>query len=686
MAAGGAGLPKRLATLLSGLLECGAFCGIIFGWASLVYVLKKLGYFEELCVPTASPSPNSTLLPVSSVSPCPADHCLADCTGQDEQFSLIFTIGSFMNNFMTFPMGYIFDRFGTTVARLIAISFYTTGTLLVAFSTPGSAVLLFPAMSLLSVGGILLILTNMQVGNLFGKYRSIIITLYNGAFDSSSAIFLIIKVLYERGLSLRDMFLFMAGCSAWHLLRTLFLMPRRSIPYPLPLAYNYGLQCEWPSQSYRTREEKRLPGDGGPKDAPLEAGVEPPAPRAPKGGPAGVSFRACVCSRLFAWHVVWLSTMQLRHYLFIGTLNPLLDHLAHNDSGLVSTYTNAFAFTQLCGVLCAPWNGLILDRHKRGKAPRAEGAAAKLADLQASVLSLVVTVTQCLLFSICAAVPVLPVQFATFALQVLSRSFLYGGNAAFLAIATSGSSTDWPWPCRRSWPCCSTPASPWCRGRSRGTPSTATMPPYLLLALALLGSASARHLAALEAPKLGSSALEAVAEVSPVALEDNSECPRDNETVRLSLPGALGGTTYRYVIVKQRRNFHGAQKFCYQCYRGRLASIHSYNSNACLWRKARSRTNRGQVWIGAVTRPLERVLRMGRPPAVELRALAPRLPLALGHLLHLPLHRKWALEERALQQEAALHLRVLRGSAPRPRQGASSLPHNGWHPAPHRPQ
>lgn len=33
-----------------------------------------------------------------------------------------------------------------------------------------------------------------QVGNLFGKYRSIIITLYNGAFDSSSAVFLIVKV------------------------------------------------------------------------------------------------------------------------------------------------------------------------------------------------------------------------------------------------------------------------------------------------------------------------------------------------------------------------------------------------------------------------------------------------------------------------------------------------------------
>ncbi|NWR55658.1 S43A3 protein, partial [Bucorvus abyssinicus] len=435
---GGAGVAKRLGTLISGLLECGAFCGVIFGWASLVFVLKSLGYFGELCRNATLPDSNGTL---------------PDCSGQDEQFSLVFTIGSFMNNFMTFPMGFIFDRFGTAVARLIAISLYTGGTLLVAFSTPALAVLLFPAMSMISVGGILLILTNMQVGNLFGKYRSIIITLYNGAFDSSSAIFLIIKVLYERELSLRAMFLFMAACSAWHLLRTVFLMPRTRIPYPLPPAYNYGLRCPGRAQSYRTYEEKRPPGEAGPEEAPLE-------PSAPRGAGAGlvggvgiicwgvappvVSFGACVCSWLFAWHVAWLSAMQLRHYLFIGTLNPLLDHLARGDEHLVSTYTNAFAFTQLCGVLCAPWNGLILDRHKRGRAPRPDGnrtpvpvpmTLAALADLRASVLSLAVTVTQCVLFSVCAAVPVLPVQFVTFALQVLSRSFLYGGNAAFLAIA-----------------------------------------------------------------------------------------------------------------------------------------------------------------------------------------------------------------------------------------------------------
>ncbi|NXF78885.1 S43A3 protein, partial [Sclerurus mexicanus] len=422
---GGAGLAKRLCTFVSGLLECGAFCGIIFGWASLVFVLKELGYFHGLCKPS-----------ISNVTQG------LDCSAQDEQFSLVFTIGSFMNNFMTFPMGVVFDRFGTLAARLIAISLYAGGTLLVAFSTPDLAVLLFPAMSMLSVGGILLILTNMQVGNLFGKYRSIIITLYNGAFDSSSAIFLIVKLLYAQGLSLQAMFLFLAACSAWHLLRTLFLMPRTRIPYPLPPAYDYGLQCPGRSRSYRTYEEKRPPGEDGPEETPLE----PPIARGGAweghglgGGedPPGMTFRACVCSWLFAWHVAWLSVMQLRHYLFIGTLNPLLERLSHGDSNAVSTYTNAFAFTQLCGVLCAPWNGLILDWHKRGKHRHPEGNCARgaLADLRAAVVSLVVTVVQCLLFSVCAAVPILPVQFATFVLQVISRSFLYGGNAAFLAIA-----------------------------------------------------------------------------------------------------------------------------------------------------------------------------------------------------------------------------------------------------------
>ncbi|XP_044047173.1 solute carrier family 43 member 3a isoform X2 [Siniperca chuatsi] len=359
-----------------------------------------------------------------------------DCSRQDEQFSLIFTIASFLNNFLSLVNGYLFDRFGTMVTRLLGISLYTTGTVLVAFSSAAFSELLFPALSCIAVGGILLLLTNMQVGNLFAAHRSTIITLYNGAFDSSAAVFLIIKVLYEQGISLHSSFLVLSFCSIIHLLRTFLLMPRTHIPYPLPQYYTYGLNCR-KANPYNVEQLERM-RDGAMTVSEESSGRDnvPPAPEdgieAQDSGKVA-SFRSCVLSWFFLWHLLWLSVMQLRHYLFIGTLNPMLNRLANNDSNLVSQYTNAFAMTQLCGVLCAPWNGLIMDRHK-GK-PLAPGETEQEADLRSSCLSLFLTSLQCLLFSVCASFPLLPLQYLTFGLQVLNRSFLYGGNAAFISIA-----------------------------------------------------------------------------------------------------------------------------------------------------------------------------------------------------------------------------------------------------------
>lgn len=46
------------------------------------------------------------------------------------------------------------------------------------------------------------------------------------------------------------------------------------------------------------------------------------------------SFRECVLSRFFLFHLLWLSVMQLRHYLFIGTLNPMLHRLTEDEPSL----------------------------------------------------------------------------------------------------------------------------------------------------------------------------------------------------------------------------------------------------------------------------------------------------------------------------------------------------------------
>ncbi|XP_019939369.2 equilibrative nucleobase transporter 1-like [Paralichthys olivaceus] len=394
-------------TLATGMLECLCFAGVVFGYASLVFVLKEEGYFSHLCdtVPGTNGTLNST-----------------DCSRQDERFSLVFTIASFLNNF-NIVNGYLFDRFGTMVTRLLGICLYTTGTLLVAFSSAAFSELLFPALPCIAMGGILLLLTNMQVGNLFPVHRSTIITLYNGAFDSSSAVFLIIKVLYEQGICLRSSFLVMSICSIIHLLRTFLLMPRTHIPHPLPQYYTYGLNCG-KANTYNVEQFEKMRANTPPA---VEDGTEA------QDSAKVTSFRSCVLSWFFLWHLLWLSIMQLRHYLFIGTLNPMLNRLANNDPDLVSQYTNAFAMTQVCGVLCAPWNGLIMDRHK-GK-PLAPGESEQEVDLRSSSLSLFLTSLQCLLFSVCATIPLLHLQYLTFVLQVLSRSFLYGGNAAFISIA-----------------------------------------------------------------------------------------------------------------------------------------------------------------------------------------------------------------------------------------------------------
>ncbi|CAJ1052954.1 solute carrier family 43 member 3-like [Xyrichtys novacula] len=402
-------------TLASGMVECLGFAGLVFGFASLVFVLKADGYFSDLCV--SHPGTNTT-----------------DCSRQDEQFSLIFTIASFLNNFINLLVGYLFDRFGTMVTRLLGISLHTTGTLLVAFSSAAFSNLLFPALSCIAVGGVLFLLTNMQVGNLFPHHRSTIITLYNGAFDSSSAVFLLIKILYEQDVSLRTSFLILSFCSIIHLFRTFVLMPRTHIPYTLPQHYTYGWDCgKGNTYNVEQLEKIREGGMGTSLESSEKDNLPPAAVDGTHSEKKVESFWSCVQSWFFILHLLWLSVMQLRHYLFIGTLNPRLTRLADNDPDLVSKYTNAFAMTQMCGVLCAPWNGLLMDRHK-GK-PLAPGVTEQEADLRSSVLSLFLTCLQCLVFSVCASIPFLPLQYLTFVLQVLNRSFLYGGTAAFVSIA-----------------------------------------------------------------------------------------------------------------------------------------------------------------------------------------------------------------------------------------------------------
>uniref|UniRef100_A0A8B9TIA5 C-type lectin domain-containing protein n=2 Tax=Anas platyrhynchos TaxID=8839 RepID=A0A8B9TIA5_ANAPL len=132
------------------------------------------------------------------------------------------------------------------------------------------------------------------------------------------------------------------------------------------------------------------------------------------------------------------------------------------------------------------------------------------------------------------------------------------------------------------------------------------MRPCLLLALALLGTASARHLAAGPSEVAKPEELELEPESELEAEAEAEECPLEAETEALNITEPQSARTFRYIIVRRCQNFHTAQRVCSRCYRGRLASIHSYRTNVLLQCRARARVNNGRVWIGAITRPVGR--------------------------------------------------------------------------------
>ena len=75
------------------------FFGIIVGWPNLSEILKAQGVYAAVC---DTNSVNATVI---------------NCPERDELFTAGGTLGSITMNSMVFPLGLIFDRFGTFITR-----------------------------------------------------------------------------------------------------------------------------------------------------------------------------------------------------------------------------------------------------------------------------------------------------------------------------------------------------------------------------------------------------------------------------------------------------------------------------------------------------------------------------------------------------------------------------------------
>jgi len=396
----------RFFYLVWALFEVLCFSGLLYGWSSLVFVLKAEGLFLNLCNVTV----NST---TGESDPLNAKLSIS-CPERDERFSLVFSVDSALFNIGIALMGLTFYTFGTRISRLIGFVFFTTGALMIAFISNEAAWMIFPGLILLATGGITYLLTNYQVSRLFPNQSLLICGITNGAIDSSAGIQQFVKLAFEQGVSRKTSYLIIAGANCLTLISTFFFLPKDFIysengsngrkPGSTNPSYieleDLGSSANTPNSSEKTNIID--------KSSDPQKTVE-------------LNLRKCILSPIFIMHVVWFCLLELRFYYFINTLNTSLEKLLHNAED-VSSYTSIFSYILMCGVIPSLLAGLLYNISERCF-KRSSSKAYRV--LMPSVMPQATVTTLCIILSSILLVENSSIFYPSFIAVAFFRSFLY---------------------------------------------------------------------------------------------------------------------------------------------------------------------------------------------------------------------------------------------------------------------
>lgn len=219
-------MPKvsiQLIQVACAIFWCLLAAGPIFGFAALKPILISEGVYSNLC------SANNGTLTAPVLS---SQGTLEPCMAQDLKLNMMFTVGAGTTNVIALLVGWILDSYGPRVCGFIGSAFLTMGSLSLACSSVIN--LLDPYLTgyvLLAIGGPFVFISSFQLANSFPKYSGSILALITGAFDTSSALFLFYRIVYQNwkpDLTLRKFFTGYLIIPLFILLCQLFVMPNES--------------------------------------------------------------------------------------------------------------------------------------------------------------------------------------------------------------------------------------------------------------------------------------------------------------------------------------------------------------------------------------------------------------------------------------------------------------------------
>ena len=203
----------RAVQVLTAVIYCLFAAGIVFGYAALKPVLIREHVYRNLCTKDE------------------LEKGVRTCYDQEVHLNLMFTVAAVGTNVAALPIGAILDTLGPRVCGIIGSFLLAIGAVLFAFASEAPFDAYIPGYLFLALGGPFVFISSFQLSNTFPKHSGLILALLTGAFDSSSAIFLVYRMIYQRSNGSfwpKKFFLVYLIVPALILLVQVFLMPKAS--------------------------------------------------------------------------------------------------------------------------------------------------------------------------------------------------------------------------------------------------------------------------------------------------------------------------------------------------------------------------------------------------------------------------------------------------------------------------
>lgn len=205
----------RILQVLVTVIYCLFAAGVVFGYAAIKPVLKQEGAYRDKCYGS----------PDDHVDDRDGDTCV------EIHLNLMFTVAAVATNVAALPVGAILDHQGPRVCGIIGSVFLAAGALTLAYadSLPFDGFLV--GYLFLALGGPFTFIPSFQLSNAFPKHSGLILALLTGAFDSSSALFLVYRLIFQStggAFGYHRFFLAYLVVPAFVLVAQLTLMPKQS--------------------------------------------------------------------------------------------------------------------------------------------------------------------------------------------------------------------------------------------------------------------------------------------------------------------------------------------------------------------------------------------------------------------------------------------------------------------------